>query len=312
MTSAGMSRPILFGASTPSGTALRLQAQAVPADSTPLVAAGRRRPQQWPDTLPFVPCDLLAAPGDASTGLAQFGSQRWISFAPIWHLAPFLDQWLAFDPRHSHLLRGVVACSSSSVITKRFAANRFDRQLVQRLREAETLVQRRCADHGIPCTILAPTLIYGAAGPYGDRNLSQLLQLMRRLPVLPLPADTGLRQPVHCHQLAAVALHMSTRQAEGDRGLPAHLPLGGDDTMTYEQMLRRLQAATVQGDAARRCRLLPLPTRLFQLLASPLLLRSPKGFEAVLRISADLAGFSAAHGVLGEPARPFPVRPLAP
>jgi hypothetical protein len=73
-------------------------------------------------------------------------------------------------------------------------------------------------------------------------------------------------------------------------------------------MLQALQQAQPPGDPARRCRLLPIPNRLFLLLAAPLLLRSPKAFEAVLRMGADLAGFLPAHQLLAEPPQPFPVK----
>jgi hypothetical protein len=38
---------------------------------------------------------------------------------------------------------------------------------------------------------------------------------------------------------------------------------------------------------------------------------SPKTFEAVQRIGADLAGFTPAHAILNEPPRRFPVAPLS-
>ncbi len=297
----------LFGATSPSGQALSELAR-----GRPLVVAGRRPPlpPAWGgDPPPFLPCDLAQAgeTGEAPTGLL-------ISFAPIWTFAPWLARWAARNPAGVAALQGVIACSSSSVITKRFAANRYDRDLVQRLRQAEEQLTLTCATHGLPLRILAPTLIYGQAGPLGDRNLSQLRRLLRRLPLLPLPGQGGLRQPIHCRQLAAVALHLADRLPLAGDGpsQPVHLPLGGDDTLSYAAMLRRLQTATEPGDAARRCWLLALPPRLFQVLAAPLLLFSPKTFEAVLRMGADLAGFTPAHRILGRPPEPFPVLPLVP
>ena len=68
----------------------------------------------------------------------------WISFAPIWLLAPFLQQLAASHPERLHGLRGVIACSSSSVITKRFAANQSDRQYVSRLGAAEAQLSATC------------------------------------------------------------------------------------------------------------------------------------------------------------------------
>ncbi len=297
----------LFGATSPSGQALIARAA-----GRELVVAGRREPLPpagGGEAPPFLRCDL------EETGAgAELPAGLLVSFAPIWSFAPWLDRWARRDPAGFGRLQGVVACSSSSVITKRFAANRFDRDLVQRLRQAEASLAQTCAAHTRPLRILAPTLIYGQAGPLGDRNLSRLRQLLRRLPLLPLPGEGGLRQPIHCRQLAAVALHLADRLAEDgfDPSQPVHVPLGGDDTLTYAAMLRRLQEATAPGDRARHCRLLALPPRLFLAMASPLLLLSPKRFEAVLRMGADLAGFTPAHRLLGGSPEPFPVLPLVP
>ena len=236
-----------------------------------------------------------------------------VSFAPIWLFAPFFNQLASFYPDRLFGLRGVIACSSSSAITKRFAANCFDRELVARLSGAEDQLLATCRSLQVPCRILQPTLIYGQAGPYGDRNLSKLLQLLRRLPCLPLPAETGLRQPIHASQLAAVALHVA-EQLSGSRCdplLPERITLGGDTTLSYASLISALQHAQPADDPARRCRLLPIPNRLFFSLAAPLLLRSPKAFEAVLRMGANLSGFTPAHQLLGREPQPFPVLPLA-
>jgi hypothetical protein len=299
-------RPIvLFGATTPSGAAfLNLAA------GRSVLVAGRRCPAHWPPEH-FLRCDLgsPAPPADLIRPDAVV-----VSFAPIWSLAPFLASLLAasgskLDPKPS--LCGVVACSSSSVLTKRFAANRFDRDLVRRLATAEDTIEACSNAAGISCRILQPSLIYGQAGEYGDQNLSRLLQLMARLPVLPIPAETGLRQPIHARQLAAVALHLVGQP----NAAPRRTAVGGDECLSYASMLERLREAALlrdQRDPVRRCRLLPLPNRLFHLLAAPLLPVSAKGFEAVLRIEANLADFPKAHSILGTAPQRFPVAPLAP
>jgi hypothetical protein len=302
-----MSQLLLFGAGTPSGAALMAAA-----GSGPLLALGRREPR-WPAGVVagrgFQRVDLTDPagfrPGD--------GDQRWISFAPIWHLAPFLATLRQEHGERLRGLRSLVACSSSSALTKRYAANGFDRDLVRRLRRSEESLLESCAALGVPCRILAPTLIYGQAGGYGDSNLSRLLGLMRRLPLLPVPARSGLRQPIHVRQLAAVALAVSARlELEGGcSDWPPVLPIGGDENLSYTAMLERLRGATPPGDPARRCRFLPLPPRLLLWLASPLLLLSPKSFEAMQRTQADLAEFLPAHQLLGESPQPFPVTPLA-
>ena len=237
----------------------------------------------------------------------------WISFAPIWLFAPFLDQLAIQHPERLQGLQGVIACSSSSIITKRFAANRFDRELVARLARAEALLLSTCRGLSLPCRILRPSLIYGLSGDFGDRNLSRLLRLIRVSPLVLLPVDCGLRQPIHASQLAAVALRLAQQLSDSavDPSLPVCIAVGGDSTLTYAEMIRALQQAQPSGDSARRCSLLSIPNRLFFLLAAPLLLRSPKAFEAVLRMSANLSGFTPAYQLLGSEPQPFPVLPLA-
>jgi len=300
---------LLFGATTATGAAcLELAA------GRPVVVAGRRPPAGWPGER-FLAIDLNGTSLPSPEALPE--NALLVSFAPIWLLAPFLgalhDSLGGLGQRLP--LAAVVACSSSSVITKRFAANREDRRLVERLLRAEDSVEATCAKAAIPCRILRPTLIYGQAGNLADQNLSRLLQMMRRLPLLPLPAETGQRQPIHGRQLAAAALHL----ADGMAMDPAEtgslrIALGGDETLSYTTLLQRLQQAASQRDPldrAGRCRLLPLPPGVFHLLAAPLLPISAKGFEAVLRMEANLAGFTPVHSLLGTEPEPFPVLPLA-
>ena len=237
----------------------------------------------------------------------------WISFAPIWLFAPFLETLIKNHPDRLQDVRGVIACSSSSTITKRFAANRFDRELFERLTRAEDSLLETCRMLDVPCRILRPTLIYGKYGSFCDRNLSRLLVMLRSLPLIPLPAETGLRQPIHASQLAAVSLHLAKAlYGDGlDDSLPERIALGGDTTLTYADIFRTIQNAQPSGDPARRCYFLIIPNRLYFLLAAPLLLRSPKAYEAVLRMGSNLSGFIPAHEILGSQVQPFPVSPLS-
>ena len=136
---------------------------------------------------------------------------------------------------------------------------------------------------------------------------------MRRLPVLPLPEPTGSRQSIHTSQQAGVALCSAlalseTRKPQSTQQVQCS---GGDDVLSYRTMLLRLQAALPEGDAARRCRLIAVPQRLFFAAAWPLQCFSPKTFEAVLRMGADLSGFPSANELLSSQAQLFPVQPLA-
>ena len=287
-----------FGTTTATGQAFQaLAAQQLP--SLALQPCGR------PALDLTIPESGLVHP----TGEASF----WVSFAPIWLLAPFLEASRCNSPECLQGLGGVIACSSSSVVTKRFAANRFDKQLVARLLRAEDQLLNACQALAVPCRILRPTLIYGSSGTAGDRNLSRLIGLMRRLPLLPVPEPSGLRQPIHCRQLAAVALQLVQQLLDGGfyPALPERITLGGDSTLSYLEMLASLQQALPAADPARRCRLLSVPAPLVQLAAAPLLVASPKTFEAVQRMSADLAGFTPCHELFGGDPEPFPVLPLA-
>ena len=164
----------------------------------------------------------------------------------------------------------------------------------------------------VPCRIVRPTLIYGRVGPFVDANLTKLITLMRRLPLVPIPAHSGLRQPIHASQLAAVVIELVRQMVVHgfDQSFPQFISLGGDSELNYADMLRALQGALPPGDPARRCCLLPLPTRLFYASAAPLLVISPKLFEAVLRISSNLSGFTPAHQILKSQPQSFPVFPF--
>ena len=293
----------LFGAATPTGAFFERLAGSHPS-AFEVRSYSRTDPSKSQ-------LDLLA-PERFDPSLIQPGDVL-VSFAPIWLLAPFITHLHATNPGWLEMLGGIVACSSSSAFTKRFAFNRFDRALVARLSQSETELAMLAEQCQLPLLTLRPTLIYGACGRFGDRNLSRLVALMRRLPVLPLPEPTGSRQPIHPSQLAGVALCSALALSETPKpqSIQQVQYLGGDDVLSYRTMLLRLQQALPQGDAARRCRLIAVPQRLFFAAAWPLHLFSPKSQEAVLRMGADLSGFPSAHQLLNSQAQPFPVQPLA-
>ena len=298
----------LFGAATGTGESFRCQALSALSDCS-LYSYSRQPSKMGFDAhfVDFTKSEEFYPAGDPNA------PSVWISFGPIWLLAPFFEQLAHRSPERLEHLSGLIACSSSSALTKRFASNYFDRELAAQLSCAEDRLISACHHLGVECRILRPAIIYGQIGPYDDRNFSRLLQNLRRVPLLPVPSDSGLRQPIHASQLSAVALHLA-RQLAGsglDPDLPERIALGGDASLSYESMIRALQKAQPPSDPAQRCRLLPIPNRLFFSLAAPLLLHSPKAFEAVLRMGANLAGFTPAHQLLGTEPQPFPVLPLS-
>lgn len=293
----------LFGAQTPSGDGFRHQlSSGLP--SLQLFAYSRH-------DISLLPADFTD-PASFHPGGKPDDFGLWVSFAPIWLFAPFLDQLALNYPDRLQHLRAVIACSSSSVITKRFACNRFDRELFARLNAAEDQLLSTCRRLDLPCRILRPTLIYGRVGPYLDKNLSRLIALMRWLPFLPLPSHTGQRQPIHASQLASVVMVLVRQfiHCGWDPSQSQIITLGGDSELSYSSMLFALQQSLPQTDPARRCRLLPVPPRLFYMAATPFLLQSPKSFEAVLRIGSDLSGFTPAYQLTKTNPQSFPLHPL--
>ena len=139
----------VFGASTPTGFALREQADRATWVSE--VFAYSRGPA---DQLgPLFPVDFTDPGSFLPLGDPEYPA-LWVSLGPIWLLAPFLEELAEQFPDRIKNLLGIVACSSSSVLTKRFAVNDFDRDLVQSLASAEerlfnvlAAIARQCIPH---------------------------------------------------------------------------------------------------------------------------------------------------------------------
>ena len=106
---------------------------------------------------------------------------------------------------------------------------------------------------GLDWTILRPTMIYGDAG---DRNLSRLLRLLARTPVLPVPG-TGdcLHQPVHVADVAgAVLASARSLQAQGHASAGGLYNVAGPEPIPFGQLLR-----ACAGAVGSRTRMLPVP-----------------------------------------------------
>lgn len=269
------------------------------------------------------PCDVapgfgsasyvdLSSPESFSPPISNVDSTICISFAPIWLFATFLEYLESQKPSFLSGLSGLIACSSSSSVTKRFAVNRFDSDLSKKLSTAEGKVIDICERFRIPCRVLLPSLIYGRIGSYQDKNLSYIVKNMRHFPLLPVPSNSGLRQPIHASQLAALSLSLSRYLLSpgNHSSSSARILVGGDTSLSYVDMLRALKMAQPFCDKASRCKLVMIPNRLFFFLSLPLLLISPKAFEAVFRMGANLSGFTPVHQLTGGDVQPFPVLPL--
>jgi len=140
--------------------------------------------------------------------------------------------------------------------------------------------ERRIASSDLNWTIIRPTMIYGDPG---DRNLSRLLQLLCRTPVLPVPAGTRLQQPVHVEDVADAVLTAAERADAAGRTYD----VAGPKPLTFTELLRTSARAV-----ASRTRFLPVPlspviaaARGYELLSKNPRIRS----EQLRRLAEDKA-----------------------
>jgi nucleoside-diphosphate-sugar epimerase len=141
---------------------------------------------------------------------------------------------------------------------------------------AESLV----ASSHLAWTIVRPTMIYGTPR---DRNVSRLIRLVLRSPVLPLIAPRALQQPVHVSDVAqAVVSAVDTPESEGRA-----YNIAGRDPLTMRQVVE-----TVVRAVGKPRMIVPLPTgpiRAVLVGAGHLGIRLPLRVEQVDRIHENKA-----------------------
>jgi nucleoside-diphosphate-sugar epimerase len=187
--------------------------------------------------------------------------ERLISAGPL----DACGDWLARVGPGS--LRRIVALSSMSAAHKQASPSPRERDVAQRLQASEQRLSEFSATHGIACTILRPTLIWGAGL---DRSLTPFAQAAARRGFAIVPsAARGLRQPVHADDLAALCVALLDRDAA-----VGVFEAGGGERLALSEMLARAARAV---DA----RLLRLPAPGFAL-------------SAIARIAARLGAESGA------------------
>jgi nucleoside-diphosphate-sugar epimerase len=131
----------------------------------------------------------------------------------------------------------IVALGSMSAESKRDSADAGERALAARLREAEMRLMDAAGARGAACTLLRPTLVYGAGV---DRSLAPIARFALRWRVFPLlPGARGLRQPVHAEDLALGCLAACDRAPASGRTYA----LGGGERLSLSAMLERVRAS---------------------------------------------------------------------
>ena len=247
--------------------------------------------------------------------LREIGSDALIiSFAPIWYFAKFIERTSKDNFSILANIKGLIVCSSSSSQTKKFESNKFDKNLSKKLEDSEETILRISKKLDIKCLIIQPSLIYGSYKKKTDQNISLIIKLLKILPFIFLPKETGLRQPIHINQLASVfnflALEMINSEESFEKYNFRKILLGGDEEISYENMIIKILNNLNKDKRKVKCHIFLLPLRLFLFLFSPLLLISPKLFDSIKRINSDLAGFSKANEIVKKKKELFPSEPL--
>ena len=137
---------------------------------------------------------------------------------------------------------------------------------------------RSCA---LDWTILRPTMIYGAAG---DRNVSRLLRLLSRTPVLPVPGNGQcLHQPVHVADVASAVLSALQRPA----AIGSLYNVAGPEPLPFSELLRTCAEAVGSTTRLVTVPLTPLVTlaRGYERLSRHPRIRA----EQLLRLAEDKA-----------------------
>jgi len=158
--------------------------------------------------------------------------------------------------------------------------------------------EQQIRSSGLDWTILRPTMIYGGAG---DRNLSRLLRLLSRTPVLLVPGNGKcLHQPVHVADVATAVLSALQRAT----AIGSVYNVAGPEPLPFSELLRTCAHTVGSRTRLVRVPLTPLVTltRGYEWLS-----RHPRiSAEQLLRLAEDKAfGIDDAIRDLGYTPRSF-------
>ena len=237
-----------------------------------------------------------------------------ISCAPIWEFVNYINKIKKFNKKPLKNINAFIVCSSSSVITKRFSFNNFDKELVKKLNSAEQKLIKICQELKIKCIVIRPTLIYGCFNGYSDNNLRLLVKIMRSFPFIFFPKNSGLRQPIHASQLAdAIFYLLETRiiSKKNNNYDSEIINIGGDEELKYRSILIKLKNNFPKKDSIKRCLIIEIPQLIFIFFTLPIFLFSPKAYEALMRLNSNLSGFLKVSNLINSKEKKFPVRPLS-
>ena len=230
-----------------------------------------------------------------------------VSFCPIWILSKFIKYLSKNNKTYFNEIRTIIACSSSSSNTKKYAFSPFDKDLSLLLEESENLVLHLCKKNNISCVILQPTLIYGVSKNYKDKNISRIISLMRKFPLIILPKGSGKRQPIHALELSKVTLFFLKKSLKNKKNkFSLKISIGGDEELSFEDLLKSIRFKLPNEDKAKKCFIITIPQKIFIIFIYPVSFISLKTFEALLRICTDLSRFNKVNKFLKTNPSKFP------
>ncbi|MFW9265736.1 NAD-dependent epimerase/dehydratase family protein [Pseudomonas sp. NR3] len=206
----------------------------------PLLTQAGHSTTSFTRTLPKPPCPGVTwRKADDWHGLTL---DTFLSFAPLWVLPDYLERLASTG------VKRVVALSSTSRFVKQASPDVREKDVAQRLINAEEQLEQWATERRIEWVVLRPTLIYGFGA---DKNISEIARFIQRFGFFPLIGGaTGLRQPVHGADVIQACLG-----ALSVRGLPSGAyNLSGGETLPYHTMVGRIFQAM-----GRPARTLPLP-----------------------------------------------------
>lgn len=214
-----------------------------------------------------------------------------ICLGPIWDFSDFLEKIFMDFPSKVSNISSIIACSSTSIITKKHSTNNFDKKLVKKLELSEKNLKKICSENLLNFLIIRPTIIYGDLGFKKDKNINKIKNIIKYLPIIFLPRDSGLRQPIHAKQLGLFIFKCieNLQHKEKEKSFEEY-NIGGDEEINYSNMIKRIKKKS-NNFLKNKCIFIFIPNRILFFILSPILIISPKNYSAILRINADMAGF---------------------
>jgi len=209
------------------------------------------------------PFDVTIVTGDATSteelGKAYSGEDTVVHISSIFHTPHLLPA--------INGAKKLIAVSSTRIYSRHYSR-------AQDIAQCERMIE----ESGIPYTIIRPTMIYGTPD---DRNISRLVRLVSRSPLIPVPTGTGSTlQPVHVSDVATALVEAIERESARGKAFD----IAGGSAISPAEMIKIIAKAL-----DKRVALIPVPYFLLRAISAAIQIlpgRQPIA-EAIMRLSED-------------------------